>query len=197
MHKDVLHKVQRSRRKKNILAKAFCGVTERKIQTFLNRQQINQQIHPSFKNKQKLKPITSKEVMNRIQMDIVDMMRNPVEISKDEVYRYVLVVLDVFSRFIFLRPLQSKSSTEVASVVMQIFSDVGPPNIIQTDQGTEFKGVVEQVMNKLKVKIIHSRPYHPQSQGKVVLLISFVMVILLYNIPEHRLRGLIAHGSLS
>ena len=71
-----------------IIAKAFCGVTERKIQTFLNRQQINQQIHPSFKNKQKLKPITSKEVMNRIQMDIVDMMRNPVEISKDEVYRY-------------------------------------------------------------------------------------------------------------
>ena len=63
----------------------------------------------------------------------------------------------------------SKSSTEVASVVIQIFSDVGPPKIIQTDQGTEFKGVVEQVMNKVKVKIIHSRPYHPQSQGKVVL----------------------------
>ena len=108
-------------------------------------------------------------------MDIVDMNRNPVEISEDKVFRYVLVVLDVFSRFIFLRPLQSKSSTEVAAVVMQIFSDVGPPKIIQTDQGTEFKGVVEQV---IKVKIIHSRPYHPQSQGKVVLLIiSFVMVI--------------------
>jgi transposase InsO family protein len=105
--------------------------------------------------------------MNRIQMDIVDMMRNPVERSEDKVFRYVLVVLDVFSRFIFLRPLQSKSSTEVAAVVMQIFSDVGPPKIIQTDQGTEFKGVVEQVMNKLKVKIIHSRPYHSQSQGKI------------------------------
>ena len=33
----------------------------------------------------------------------------------------MLVVLDVFSRFIFLRPLQSKSSAEVASVVMQIY----------------------------------------------------------------------------
>ena len=149
---------------------------------------------------QLLKPVTSKEVMNGIQMDIVDMTRNPVEISEDKLYRYVLVVLDVFSRFIFLRPFQSKSSTEVASVVMQIFSDVGPPKIIQTDQGTEFKGVVEQVMNKLKVKIIHSRPYHPQSQGKVLLLISFVMVIhFVYKIiiSEPRLRGLIAHGSLS
>ena len=151
-----------------IVAKAFCGVTERDIQTFLNRQHVNQQIHPSFKNKQKLKPVTSKEVMNRVQMDIVDMMQNPVEISEDKVYRYVLVILDVFSRMIFLRPLQSKSSTKVASIVMQIFSDVGPPKILQTDQGTEFKGVVEKVMNKLKVKIIHSRPYHPQSQEKVL-----------------------------
>ena len=129
-----------------IIAKTFCGVTERKIQTLLNRQQVNQQMHPSFKNKQKLKPVSSKEVMDRVQMDIVDLMRNPVEISEDRVYRYVLVILDVFSRMIFLRPLQSKSSTEVASVVMQIFSDVGPPKILQTDQGTEFKGVVEKVM---------------------------------------------------
>ena len=195
MHKDVLHKVQRSGSKKNISyhCKGFLrGVTERRIQ---NRQQINQQIH----HKQKLKPVTSKEVMNRIQMDIVDMNRSPVEISEDKVFRYVLVVLVVFSRFIFLRPLRSKSSTEVAAVVMQIFTDVGPPKIIQTDQGTEFKGVVEQVMNKLKVKIIHSRPYHPQSQGKVVLLIiSFVMVIhFVYKIHLNRLRGLIARGSRS
>ena len=76
-------------------------------------------------------------------MDIVDMMQNHVEISKDKVYRYVLVILDVFSGMIFLRPLQSKSSTEASSDVMQIFSDVGPPKILQTDQGTEFKGVVE------------------------------------------------------
>ena len=127
-----------------IIAKVFCGVTEREIQTFLNRQQVNQQIHPCFKNKQKLKPVLSKEVMNRVQMDIVDMMQNPVKISEDKVYRYVLVILDVFSRMIFLRPLQSKSSTEVASVVMQIFSDVGPPKILQTGQGTEFKGVVDE-----------------------------------------------------
>ena len=187
MHKDVYtSQSTKEREQEKYIAKAFCGVTERRIQIFLNRQQIN------------LKPVTSKEVMNRIQMDIVDMNRNPVEISEDKVFRYVLVVLDVFSRFIFLRPLQSKSSTEVAAVVMQIFSDVGPPKIIQTDQGTEFKGVVEQVMNKLKVKIIHSRPYHAQSQGKVVLLIiSFVMVIHAFCTSQHRLRGLIARGSLS
>ena len=87
------------------MQRLFAGVTERRIQIFLNRQQINQQIHPSFK---KLKPVTSKEVMNRIQMDIVDMNRNPVEISEDKVFRYVLVVLVVFSRFIFLQSLRQR-----------------------------------------------------------------------------------------
>ena len=79
----------------------------------------------------------------------------------------MLVVLDVFSRFIFLRPLQSKSSTEVAAHVIQIFCDVGPPRIVQTDQENEFKGLMEKVMDKFSITIIHSRPYHPQSQGKV------------------------------
>jgi IS30 family transposase len=99
-------------------------------------------------------------------MDIVDMQRSPVE-STGNTYKYVLVFLDVCSRFIFLRPLQSKSSAEVATHVVQLFSDIGPPRIVQTDQGTEFKGVVEKVMEKFKIHIIHSRPYHPQSQGKV------------------------------
>ena len=107
--------------------------------------------------------------MGRIQMDIVDITKSPVRITQDKTYQYVLAVLDVFSRFIILRPLQTKSSAEVATHVVQIFSDIDPPRIVQTDQGTEFKGVLEKVMDKLYIKIIHSRPYHPQSQGKVII----------------------------
>ena len=78
-------------------------------------------------------------------------------------------MLDVFSRFLFLRPLTSKYAAEVASTLLQLFSDVGPPKIVQSDQGGEFKGVVHYLMKSLGVHIIHSRPYHPQSQGKVRL----------------------------
>ena len=66
-------------------------------------------------------------------------------------FRYVLVVLDVFSRFIFLRALQSKSSTEVTTHVVQLFSDIGLPKRVQTDQETEFKGVVQKVMKTFKI----------------------------------------------
>ena len=100
-------------------------------------------------------------------MDLVDMQNSPVENNRKN-FKYVLVVLDVFSRFIFLRALQSKASIEIADNVLQLFSDIGPPKRVQTDQGTEFKGAVKKIMKTFKVHVIHSRPYHhPQSQGKV------------------------------
>ena len=104
--------------------------------------------------------------MDRIQLDLVDMHKTPVQ-NSGKTFMYVLVILDVFSRYLFLRALQSKSSTEIASHLLQLFSDIGPPKRVQTDQGTEFKGAVKQIMKTFKVHIIRSRPYHPQSQGKV------------------------------
>ena len=50
---------------------------------------------------------------------------------------------------------------------MTIFSQFGPPNILQSDNGLEF---VATVITELKpiwtdLLIIHGRPRHPQSQG--------------------------------
>ena len=86
-----------------------------------------------------------------------------VSIGSNE-YKYILVMLDVCSRLLFLRPLSSKYAAEVASTLLQLFSDVGLPKIVQSDQGGEFKGVAHYLMKSLGVHIIHSRPYHPQSQ---------------------------------
>ena len=99
-------------------------------------------------------------------MDLVDMQNSPVE-NNEKTFKYVLLVLDVFSQFIFLRALQSMASIEITDNVLQLFSDIGPPKRVQTDQGTEFKGAVKKIMKTFKVHVIHSRPYHPQSQGKV------------------------------
>ena len=39
--------------------------------------------------------------------------------------------------------------------------------MMQTDRGTEFQGAVKELADKLNIKMIHSRPYYPQSQGKI------------------------------
>ena len=148
------------------ISKRFTGVSEREILSITKSMHEVQRLKPMFLNKAPLHPVLSSGVMNQVQIDLVDMKNNEVTVGS-ETFRYILVLLDVFSRFIFLRPMKSKSSSEVASILLHIFSDTGPPKRLQSDQGSEFKGAVQQLMEIMKVQIIHSRPYYPQSQGKV------------------------------
>ena len=82
-------------------------------------------------------------------------------------YKYVLTVQDVFSRYVWLKPLKGKSSHEIARHLQDIYMEHGPPKVLQHDQECEFKGAVKSLMESMKVKVIQSSPYHPQSQGKI------------------------------
>ena len=148
------------------IIKRFSGVSENDVSTVISSLNKAQRLKPSFMNKAPLRPVKSSGVMHHVQVDLVDMKNNAVTVGAQK-FKYILVMLDVFSRYIYLRPLTSKSSAEVASVLLKIFSDAGPPRRLQSDQGAEFKGAVAQLMEAMQVDIIHSRPYYPQSQGKV------------------------------
>lgn len=149
------------------ICKRFTGISERDIQNYINSNRKGHRMNPTFDNKPPPIPVQSSRVFDQLQIDLVSMEGSPVSVN-NRIYKYIMILLDIFSRFLFLRPLESKKSIEVASILLEIFSDAGPPRRIQSDQGSEFKGAVTQVMNDLKVQIIHSRPYHPQSQGKVI-----------------------------
>ena len=73
--------------------------------------------------------------------------------------------MDVFSRNSWLRPLEKKASHHVSQALKAIYAEHGPPDRIQSDRGSEFEGKVRPLFKALK--LIKSRPYHPQSQGKV------------------------------
>ena len=75
-------------------------------------------------------------------------------------------------RFLFLRPLPGKAAYLVAQELLDLYYVIGPPAVIQTDQGGEFRGVVELLASSMSIRIIRSRPYHPESQGKVILKAS-------------------------
>ena len=133
--------------------KVFTGVTEREIQQYINSLPKAHRVNPKFSSKVPPKPVQSSGVLSQVQIDLVDMSNSPSRGTCDIPCKYILVV-DVFSRFCFLHAVQTKSSTEVASRLIEIFSDVGPPLRIQSDQGSEFKGSVKELMQAMKVKII-------------------------------------------
>ncbi|XP_026467840.1 KRAB-A domain-containing protein 2-like [Ctenocephalides felis] len=73
------------------------------------------------------------------------------------------------TKFVVLRPLKSKTALEVANQLMDIFSLLGAPSILQCDNGREF---ANRIIEELAImwdgmKIIHGKPRHSQSQGSV------------------------------
>ena len=155
-----------TRKLRHHMNEKYVAISENRIRNELERSEAYQRVQARFTNRPIHKPITARSIQTRHQIDVVSMLSSAINYQGKK-YKYVLTVLDVFSRYLWTRPLQSKKSKEIAHHLKSIYEEHGPPRVIQHDRGKEFDGSVEQLMRHLNVKIIRSRPYHPQSQGKV------------------------------
>ena len=59
--------------------------------------------------------------------------------SKSKCRKYILSLMDIFSRFHWLAPIQRKLSLQVDAKLDRIFVEYGSPERIQSDNGGEFK----------------------------------------------------------
>ena len=89
--------------------------------------------------------------MEQLQLDLVDMRSQVVEYNGKS-YRYILSLIDIFSRFHWLVPLQRKFASHVAFHLNRTFTEHEPPDRLQTDNGVEFKKHVIKV-NKYNLDI--------------------------------------------
>ena len=147
------------------MSESYYGLSRRIIQRNLNSMKQQQKVRPLFQNKSPLRPIRASKVQERHQVDLVSMAGMPATIDGNT-YKYIMCIIDIFSRFLFLRPFQTKETSEVAEHLLDICIEHGPPEILQSDQGPEFKGVVRTVCEMLNVRTIKSSAYSPQTKGK-------------------------------
>jgi hypothetical protein len=79
---------------------------------------------------------------------------------------YIMVLLDVATRFVILRPIVDKSAKTVAKELISIFSLMGYPRIINSDRGTEWKNqILDLVCEAMKIDKRLSTAYYAQSNG--------------------------------
>ena len=84
-------------------------------------------------------------------------------------YRYILTVVDLFSKKAWAVPLKTKFADEIVEGLKQVFAANGKtPTILQSDNGGEFANAqIDNFLKEKKVKSIHSLAYKPTSQGAV------------------------------
>ena len=95
------------------------GISTKRIQKWLNSNEDHFKSNPIFSNKPSLTPVFSKSVQGCNQIDLADMRSMAVSTNGTQ-YNYVLSVLDVFSRYLWLRPLSGKNSAEVLKNLKEI-----------------------------------------------------------------------------
>ena len=83
-------------------------------------------------------------------------------------YKYILTVIDIFSKYAYAIPLKSKSSKELIKAFTKLFIHAKPKKI-WTDQGSEFT-------NNIFTKFLKDNNidlYHVYNEGKAVVIERF------------------------
>ena len=176
---DSLHRLEgnhtgRTKLYKQVALK-YHGVTEKICRLFVKTCQV------CFLKKAKrslksvvVKPITATDFLSRAQIDLIDMndQNLQVNLSADGVtpYKFLFVYLDHFTKKINLVPLKRMSTEEVCEKLLDIFCDSHHTHtsytqiMVRNSQTIYFTTLATKWP---KIKIVHGKPRHPESQGAV------------------------------
>lgn len=143
-------------------SKNYANITTDIISVFLSMCEVCQLKKKKAKSKcLVLKPILHTQSNTGSQIDLIDMQTEP-----DGNFKFILVYLDHFTKFVMLKPLVTNRTEEVAYNVLDIFTIIGVPYILYSNNNQEF---VNNIIGKLKVlwpelELIYGTPKDSQSQ---------------------------------
>ncbi|KFD56780.1 hypothetical protein M514_02457 [Trichuris suis] len=94
-------------------------------------------------------------------VDVIDFQSHP-----DGEYKFITAYQNHVTKFVVLRVRKSKTAEEVSHNLVDIFTLLGAPSILQPDNG---RGFGNNMVTSLKqrwpiLKIVHGQPRHSQSQ---------------------------------
>jgi hypothetical protein len=142
----------------------YKNVTRHDVELYISLCEPCQKKQKGSKRGVVVKPLISSEFNSRCQVDLIDFQSQP-----DREFKFIMVYQDHLTKFVILKPLKTKTAAEVAYHLVDIFTLIGAPSILQSDNGREF---ANKIVYNLKdywptLKIVHGKPRHSQSQGSV------------------------------
>jgi transposase InsO family protein len=128
-------------------------VTLKQVRGWLAEQE-SYGLHKPVRRRFKRRKIYSRGIDYLWQADLVDMNHLA---KNNEGYRYLLTVIDVFSKYAWVVPLKRKDSRSVAEAFEHLFTERKPAKL-QTDKGKEFvNSIVQKTLERHGVKFYTSQ----------------------------------------
>jgi transposase InsO family protein len=88
--------------------------------------------------------------------------------KSEDGFRYLFVLVDVFTGFLMLKPLTDKRAPTIARALWEVCSVIGFPRVLQSDNGKEFvNGIVRALVSLYGIQHRTIAAYNPRADGKV------------------------------
>jgi hypothetical protein len=102
--------------------------------------------------------------LDRVHMDLIGPLP-----STQNGNRYIMVIKDYLTKYVWLIPLKGKTATEVAEAyVTRFICQAGIPDMVVSDRGNEFvNSLMKNVSDIMGINRISTTPYNPRSDGFV------------------------------
>ena len=128
----------------------------------------------------------------RVPFDLVQIdLKGPIVPQSEEGFRFVLTVICVYTRYVFLTGLKTKTKREVAAALLDTFWQAGVfPRALQSDRGTEFlNALVAEILAIMQVRHKVSPAYTPHVNAIVERshqsMEMMLAILVLQHVKEH------------
>ena len=110
-------------------------------------------------------PLKAMPINDRFERWHIDIL-GPIKESSQG-YKYILLVVESFSRWSEAFPLKTQEASEIANILYrEIFTRFGAPHILVSDRGRNFlSNLVRALCELFQVARHHTSAYHPQSNS--------------------------------
>jgi len=120
-----------------VVEEGLYKITEKQIRKFLETNFAYSLNRPTKKVRKRARVIVS-GIDDQFDADLAD-MKDPIYSSANKKVTYLLIVIDIFSRFLWIKPLKDKEASTVIKAFKEIFAQSKrKPRRIRTDRGSEF-----------------------------------------------------------
>ena len=111
-------------------------VTHTKVKQWLHDQDAFSLLQP-VKYKFKRQRVITRGIDDMWDVDLADMTNI---VDQNDGHRFLLIVIDVFSKYLWVQPIPNKTHTSIIHAFQKIFQQTTRrPRTLRTDNGTEFK----------------------------------------------------------